>query len=444
MIRRNGPHAIAWILIVLMIVHPALALAQVDSGMAQFFNSFNGIVTGTPPGAYDSQTRGYFTGGAISARVPMQSTSLLALNSPQFNLGCNGFDVTFGGLSYVSLNRFIQLLQQLGTGAVVGFAFQLAMQFMSPTIASVLSQIEAAVRFVNNLANVQPCQLGMQIGRALAKGEFDIPMLQQRFSAASGAISDVLEGSENIWSRTKSTVAQALAGDAQWTIQGNIVWDTLRNAMTGLTIDDVLLIMSVVGTVVVNQTGEPVTYPPLLRVQDLISATPGQAYQVYQCPDTSMCLAPTVQTLTNLTGFAERITQQLTNLANALQNNQSIEQPLRAWVHYSPVPIYSILREHRGNPQAMATLISYSSRLIASELARQYLRELLHHLTAALSRYKSQKPNWNGDITVITDNIHEAMRAAEEVSYREAQLITNTLLASEKMVNQSSWNFYKR
>ena len=46
-------------------------------------------------------------------------------------------------------------------GAVAGFAFQLAMEYLSPTIGSVLSKMDAAARFINTQLNVAPCQTGM-------------------------------------------------------------------------------------------------------------------------------------------------------------------------------------------------------------------------------------------------------------------------------------------
>ena len=44
------------------------------------------------------------------------------------SVGCQGIDVYLGSFSYGKLDRYVQLLQQIGTGAVLGYAFQLAMK----------------------------------------------------------------------------------------------------------------------------------------------------------------------------------------------------------------------------------------------------------------------------------------------------------------------------
>lgn len=443
---KSKRRALAWAALAaaLALAWPAGGQAAIDDSLNAFFTDLQGAVTGTAAGAYQSQSRGHLTAGGLSARVPMQSVQLASFQPPRFQLGCNGFDATFGGLSYVSLDRFVQLLQQLGTGAVVGFAFQLAMEYLSPTIGSVLSKMEAAARFINTQLNVAPCQAGMQVGRALANaltgsGDTDVPALSQRWRALQGVISDPVENLEQQATRTKADVAAELGGDPQWTIKGNLVWQSLREGYPAMSLDDARLIMSLVGTTVLDDSGTERHYPALLSVQDLLDAIPGQAYRVYQCPEPTECLAPQEVLETNVTGMVQRVRTVLYAILTNLQAGTPLPPGQADWLQQSSLPVYLLVKQYLHDPLAMQQFADASARLLAAEAIRHYVWNLTRLLTSGMAAYRDRHPNAKVDLTVVRAGLRAVEDAASEIARKEAEHLAARLTVVTRTQNQAEW-----
>lgn len=437
-------------LAVVMLLEPALVSAQaVDQSLQNFFNTFGGVVTGTPPGVYQSQSRGYLSGGALSVRAPMQARQLVSIQPPRFSFGCNGFDATFGGLSYISLDRFLQLLQQIGTGAVMGFAYQLAMAYLSPSIKNVLSEMEAAARFINTQLNVSPCQVSTALSQAMAasakQGSFDplIAMGEQRWKAWTGMIQDVVADMQSQANRTTADSAAAMNG-TEWDIKGNIVWDALYNGMSNVSYDERRLIMSLVGTVIVPDNGQPTWKEPTLELRDLLDAQPGVAYAVYDCQDP--CLDPTSVQETNVTGFRPRVKTVLQQIIDAIEQNQPITPAQASWLDVSPVPLYLVFRQHRADAVMLNTLADRAAGLVAVAVLQQYLSNLLQDLNTAIGQYNSRKPQWNGGELVknIIERIAALRFEAFDLGRKEAQKLHAEAAVTTELVKQADWAYRKR
>lgn len=447
--RRDGwiVRGLAWGLAAALVLEPLAASAAIDDSLTQFFNDFAGTVTATSPGAYQSQTRGYLSGGSLSARVPMQSTQLVSFQPPSFRMGCNGFDATLGGLSYVSFDRFLQLLQQLGTGATMGFAFQLALKYMSPTIHDVLNKLEAAARQLNSTLNVAPCQTGMQVGAAVADAIFGKNMnglsglggmLEQRWKVATGALTDPLHNIHEVADKTPATVAQALAADPQWNVRGNLVWDVLKRL--NYPEDQIRWLMSLVGTVVVDDQGAVRTYDPILSLNDvlMVNNTP---VAIYACSDP--CLNP-VPTQEPFQGLAPRIEQVLGDITTKLAGNQPLTVQEESWMNAAQIPIYTVFRQHRQNPDMQVGLARNGSRFLAASLLENYLRNLLQELAAGIAVYKQARPTWSGDTRPVTDRIHAVLREALEIERGEAQKVMAVHATTNAVMQQAGWSYRKR
>ena len=140
-----------------VLVWPPLVQAQsMNDALTNMFTSW-GVGITSPPGAYESQSRGYFSGGGVSVRLWQDPMRLWSIAPPRLSVGCQGIDVYLGSFSYGKLDRYVQLLQQIGTGAVLGYAFQLAMKAICEDCADVLNKIEAAARALNAAGRIQPC-----------------------------------------------------------------------------------------------------------------------------------------------------------------------------------------------------------------------------------------------------------------------------------------------
>lgn len=167
----------------------AVSLAVNPAGAITMKEIFDGANTNvTPGGAYNGQSMNYYTGGSLFMRVPNKNYQLASVTPPSFKMNsCGALDAYLGGISHISSQEFVNMLKQIGTGAVAGFAFKLAMSAMSPDIQNIMQQLNDAAQKINKL-NVDSCEVATGIIKASA----DIS--QAKSELTLGAMSDALKG----------------------------------------------------------------------------------------------------------------------------------------------------------------------------------------------------------------------------------------------------------
>ncbi|RMH33092.1 MAG: hypothetical protein D6690_12390 [Nitrospirae bacterium] len=440
---RNRPitRVVASALAIWLIVgQPLMVQADVNQSLQDLFTNW-GLVNVTPGGAYQSQQRGYFTGGRYSLRTYNDPMAVLNFAAPKFGVGCSGIDIYLGAFSYGKLSRYVDLLTQLGTGVVLGFAFQLAMKELCETCSDVLNKIESAARMLNSMGRVNPCEAGKRIGQFLGddvKNNFQGTMRKiettwEGFLETAGSIGDVFENRDT---RKNQTRADALGdlGGTEDDPRGNLVWMVLKQV--GLDDDTARMIMSAVGTVVVDEDGEVVQYPPVLKFEDLYDAEAGDQVRIYKCDDgygQFQCLRPLEEMVTNLDGFRVRTFTIMDGIHTAVRSGVALTATQQDFINQVPVAVYRMLADTTGPPERGADLIQKSSALIAAQLCKRWLEWAVYYTINRVNRAKDIRRAYAADLTQWREQARGVLDDASREVIRQAQLVEAYTVLTQEM-----------
>ena len=272
------------------------AHADISSAMNDAFNSMSNF---TRPGVFESQRRGVISGGSYYEREPVVSTDILSMQLPSVRAGCGGIDFFGGSFSFINADQFVQLLRAVAANAK-GYAFQIALEYASPSIANTINYLQSIIQKMND-AFGNSCRLaeGIVTDTANALGA-DI----RNRSSISGTISGLFTDIGSAFTRSEGTdpISQQtnLPPAEKEKFVGNVVWQQLKNhnvarllvSATNDEEDEYEQIMSITGTAVINdptdsgdgEQSNPVSpYPPLITLEDLVEGSDN--VRVYQCRD---------------------------------------------------------------------------------------------------------------------------------------------------------------
>ncbi|MCB2076864.1 MAG: conjugal transfer protein TraH, partial [Novosphingobium sp.] len=115
----------------IMLASPAPALAGVEGEMQSFMSEMGvqGNITG--PSAYQGQSAGYYSGGAVWSRFPQKNIQPFNIQLPHARAGCGGIDLFAGSFSFINTAELVAMLKATANNAL-GFAFKLAIDTISP------------------------------------------------------------------------------------------------------------------------------------------------------------------------------------------------------------------------------------------------------------------------------------------------------------------------
>ncbi|MEW6542479.1 MAG: conjugal transfer protein TraH [Nitrospirota bacterium] len=382
------------LIVVASVFWHGIAWAGLDSELGQMFQSWgiSGGATVNQGGAYQSQQRGFLSGGSVSVRVYRRPLPpLVSFSRPRFNVGCNGIDVYLGAFSYAKLDRFVQMLQQLGMGVVAGYAFKLAMKELCETCSNVMDNLESAIRSLNALTNLQPCQASVRqienTGKKIMNAGSE---LWDSIKAAEGELSDRLEG------KGKKPDADKLADmnkNDETRVSFNLVHDPLKKA--GVDDDTIRLIMSATGTLTVNNNGTPKWVGATLSLDQLVDLRPGDSATILMCGDESCLTVDEVEIPPgDITGLGKRVRDAMESIADKLVNRTvELTTEERKMVEMSPLPFMVKLRQQSVERKTMAGYIERNAEVVSVEMARKWIEFAVHEALKTLDSLKELHPN---------------------------------------------------
>jgi conjugative transfer pilus assembly protein TraH len=378
------------------LVSPWAARADLNAELNKVFQQW-GAATINSPGVYESQQRGFLSAGGLSVRIyqrPM--VPLIGFSQPRLEVGCNGVDLYLGAFSYVKLDQFIRMLQQLGMSVVAGFAFKLAMKVMCETCANVLDNLENAIRQLNALMNINPCRASLaQIESRVTKVAEAGRNLWTSMKKAGGELADFAEGFQRGAQKTVDELKQELKqmGEAS---PGNVLYNALRER--GLDQETIELLMSAVGVLVYKETGVDVLLYPTLQAEDLIgNGVDPVTVTLYRCRSED-CVDIERQEQQSIKGLKQRVLETLQTVREKLiqRNTRLTPEEIRE-VNMIPVPVFEHLQRLSANTDVMmdqyialnadylAALMAYEWIRLAMEALFQLLPEIEQDLATRLS-----------------------------------------------------------
>ena len=139
------------------------ASADVLSEMGRFWQG--AAVNTTGPTAFQGQASGHWTLGNLYLRSPVRSEQIATVSLPSFRAGCGGIDAFAGAFSFINSDQLIAFGRAVAQNAA-GFAFELALETISPVIAETMAKLRALAQWVNS-QNLNSCETAQALVGAL-------------------------------------------------------------------------------------------------------------------------------------------------------------------------------------------------------------------------------------------------------------------------------------
>ncbi len=333
----------------------APAHADVLSEMNRFWQG--AAVNTTGPTAFQGQASGHWTLGNLYLRSPVRSEQVATVNLPSFRAGCGGIDTFAGAFSFINSDQLVAFARAVAQNAV-GFAFELALETISPVIAETMAKLRALAQWVNS-QNLNSCETAQAlVGAVWSKNDRASASICAAIGTSQGIFSDYAAARHGCGAdgQRNSTLAAASGAMAdQVPVNVNYAWKAIR-ASSFLSGDTQLaeFAMAVTGTLIVTApTSDGDTSGPRVRILEPLALDRrvtevlmegGGALPVYSCDTTDRCLNPTLGTVTVPAdrGFRERVAGLLRDLVDAVRTDTAPPAPALGLVNLTTLPVYRV------------------------------------------------------------------------------------------------------
>ncbi len=351
---RSSRHVAA--LVVTLAILAAPAKADVLSEMNAFWQG--AAINTTGPTAFDGQASGHWTLGNLYMRAPVRSEQIATVNLPSFRAGCGGIDAFAGAFSFIDSDQLVAFARAIAQNAA-GFAFELALETISPVIAETMSKLRALAQWVN-AQNLNSCESAQAlVGAAWSRNDRASSAVCAAIGTSQGIFSDYAAAKHGCGADGKrnSTLAAA-SGELEDQVPVNInyAWRAVNeSAFLSADTELVQFAMSISGTVIVtapvsdNDAAGPrvrVLEPLALdrRVTEVLMEGGGDL-PVYICDTPDDCLNPALGRVTVPAdrGFRGRVLELLRGLVDAVRNDTPPAADALALVNLTTLPIYRVI-----------------------------------------------------------------------------------------------------
>ncbi|ADM08209.1 TraH [Parvularcula bermudensis HTCC2503] len=363
---------------------PTSAAADVNAEMNQFWNDLGVAANVTGPSSFEGQRAGYYTFGNVYVRTPQRSLSPVNIQMPGYRAGCGGIDIYGGGFSYVNSAELVAFMKSVANNAA-SFAFQVALETISPVIAEKVGELQSVAQRINQMA-INSCESGQlavaavwpqsdQASRVICEASASRRGLYPDWVAArhgcgsEGERSNVLAGASV---EEKASIPQNI----------NIAWDALKKhpVISG---DRELMqfLMTLSGTEILTAGADDDAaqsyqfLPSKMLDPGVISAfLDGGTIDIYECetdPD-DLCLAPTTGgsvTIASSDGLRARVSQMLADIMGKVRTRTALTADEQAFLNVTSLPVYKMINVHAAYEGVFAdqTIQSYAE-IIAIDL----------------------------------------------------------------------------
>lgn len=411
----------------------AVSLAVNPAGAITMKEIFDGANTNvTPGGAYNGQSMNYYTGGSLFMRVPNKNYQLASVTPPSFKMNsCGALDAYLGGISHISGQEFVNMLKQIGTGAVAGYAFKLAMSAMSPDIAHVLQELNDVAQKINKM-NVDSCEVATGIIKASddisqAKSELTLGAMSDALKGAAPSFGAALESIQKFGTNTP-VAAHKKAVDSgldEKIADGNVTWQAINKMPDSFFPQDArnykYLLMSLIGPHIFypkTHADDPkiadgdVAYttesrPPIkYSIAELIGSPSGSKkikLSLYTCDEQDKCKNPMFLDASlpsegvEFDSFLSMVDERMNSIKNNMLNfTKPADAKDIAFVNSTSIPIYKMLSvaTTMRNAAVADYMIAKYEEAIAAEYAAAFIYRALKEVRDALSNAggQSQSP----------------------------------------------------
>lgn len=280
----------AFVFVFVAAMFPLTASADLGGELKNMFT--NGVSSNTTgPSAYKNGSRSGWVGGDANFRIANKPFTLMTFDPPRVSAGCGGIDMHGGSFSFIDSSKFNDLLRTVMQQAV-GLLFQAALQQINPGLEKLVGQAQKSIQDLNAMMS-NSCAIAHQV----VDGTFSFSKIAEQAKNSAADLAAVA-GSKDLFAAQHATPAERQADGAA--VQksnphaGNLLWRALSRSRAaknfGSQFGDLqvstdplvnekkakLLIMSVLGTQIINSAGATATEPvnggvisPTMTIDDI-------------------------------------------------------------------------------------------------------------------------------------------------------------------------------
>ena len=355
--RRRGTSAPRFaIALAVTLATVASAAADVLTEMESFWQG--AAVNTTGPTAFRGQASGHWTLGNLYLRAPVRTEQIATVSLPSFRAGCGGIDAFAGAFSFINSDQLIAFGRAVAQNAA-GFAFELALETVSPVIAETMSKLRALSQWVNN-QNLNSCETAQAlVGAVWAQNDRASEAICAAIGTSQGIFSDYAAARHGCGAggRRNSTLAAATGAMAdQVPVNVNYAWRAVQaSALLSADTELAEFAMSVSGTIIVTApTTDGDSAGPRVRVLQPLALDRqvtevlmegGGDLPVYRCGSDTDCLNPTLGRVTVPAGrgFRARVAGLLQGLAEAVRTDTAAPPEALGLVNLTAIPVYRVV-----------------------------------------------------------------------------------------------------
>ena len=343
--------------ILLLTILPVFpAHADVLSEMESFWQG--AAVNATGPTAFNGQASGHWTLGNLYLRAPVRSEPIATMSLPSFRAGCGGIDAFAGAFSFIDSDQLVAFGRAVAQNAT-GFAFELALETISPVIAETMSKLRALSTWVNN-QNLNSCETAQaMVGAVWARNDRASESVCAAIGMSEGIFADYAAARHGCGAggRRNSTLAAATGPLAeQAPVNVNLAWRAVRSSPFFAADNELAeFAMSISGTIIITgPTTDADTSGPEVRVLQPLALDRrvtemlmegGGSLPVYRCDTATDCLNPTLgqAAIPADRGFRTRVAELLQQLATAVRNDTAPPPAALGLVNLTSIPVYRVI-----------------------------------------------------------------------------------------------------
>ncbi|WP_443018834.1 conjugal transfer protein TraH [Sphingomonas sp. 2R-10] len=383
--------AVAMTLGAASMVPVGIARADVAGQMNDFFQDAGGAANVTGPSAYQGQSAGYYSMGNVWSRFPQKSVQPFNLQMPKATAGCGGIDIFTGSFSFINGAEMVAMLKATANNAL-GFAFQLAIDSVSPEIGKVMDGMANKAQQMNQM-NISSCEAAQGLVGSVW------PKMTQARSTVCAAVGNS-QGKFSDWARSRQGCGTG--GEQDATLDGNTdpamadkipgnprnyTWDAIKKSNKfGTDREFSEFLMTLVGTIVINpKAPEGAIVGFVGPAEDAVvtalldGAGTGAPVKILHCEDDA-CLNMTQQTLRPGPGLRIKIKNMIDSINGKIRTDSALNAQEQQLLNMTSLPLYKMLAvqamAHQnfadGETSALAEIVSVSllSSMIENMLDR--------------------------------------------------------------------------
>lgn len=393
-------------LVTIAFILTSQAVADVGSELNSFFNKMGMVSNVTKSGAYNSQIGGFYTGGGVYARSPIEEYELLHFSPPSINAGCGGIDIFEGAFSHISADQLLKAGRRIMQNAA-GYAFNLALQTYVPQVYNTMQKLNDIAREINGL-NINSCETAIGIvGGLWPKSDAASRQICQSIGTNKTIFTDYANAKHECGidrSATKSNKEGEYAD--QLGDNYNLAWKAMQNISLSnkskLSKSMQKLFLSVSGTIIARDRdktaegastkpmkGAPVVYPSLVlddKFLDMLmyGEARGGKGEMYSCPDLTSdpdCLKMEKKAFSfeKKNALVPMVEEMLRSMSTKMRTHEgNITENEKALVDLTNIPIMRIIAVQNAYTSGNAVLnIHEFSESIAYDFLLGYLERIL-------------------------------------------------------------------